>query len=61
MGDLNKAKWYIKRYLRTRVVARDVLDRGFWGIVAREYAPLLFSVISASLRRWRRIREVPIA
>ena len=61
MGDRNREKWYIERYLRTRVVARDVLDRGFWGIVAREYTPLLFRVISASLRRWRRIKEVPVA
>jgi glycosyltransferase involved in cell wall biosynthesis len=57
MGDHNKAKRYLNRYLRIRLGARDVLDRGFWGIVAREYTPPLFRVISASLRRWRRIRS----
>jgi glycosyltransferase involved in cell wall biosynthesis len=57
VGDHNKAKRYLKRYVRIRLGARDVLDRGFWGIVAREYTPPLFRVISASLRRWRRIRS----
>jgi glycosyltransferase involved in cell wall biosynthesis len=57
MGDHNQAKRYLKRYVRIRLGARDVLDRGFWGIVAREYTPPLFRVISASLRRWRRIRS----
>jgi glycosyltransferase involved in cell wall biosynthesis len=57
MGDHKRAKGYLKRYLRIRLGARDVLDRGFWGIVAREYTPPLFRVISASLRRWRSIRS----
>jgi glycosyltransferase involved in cell wall biosynthesis len=57
MGDHNRAKRYLKRYVRTRVGARDVLDRGIWGIIAREYTPPLFSVISAWLRHWRRIRS----
>jgi glycosyltransferase involved in cell wall biosynthesis len=57
IGDHSKAKRYLKRYLRIRLGARDVLDRGFWGIIAREYTPPLFRVISSSLRRWRRIRS----
>jgi glycosyltransferase involved in cell wall biosynthesis len=57
IGDHNKAKRYLKRYVRTRLGARDVLDRGFWGIVAREYTPPLFRVISALLRRWQGIRS----
>jgi glycosyltransferase involved in cell wall biosynthesis len=57
MGDHNRAKRYLKRYIRIRLGARDGLDRGFWGIVAREYTPPLFRVISASLRRWRSIRS----
>jgi glycosyltransferase involved in cell wall biosynthesis len=57
IGDHNKAKRYLKRYLRKRLGVRDVLDRGFWGIIAREYTPPVFRVISASLRLWRSIRS----